>query len=203
MSLLINQMRPAVQDKTKPPTKTRAEAWELLVEWTKNKNLIKHALAVEAAMVHLAKIFKGDEATWGLVGLLHDFDYEKYPSLADHPYKGQEILMQLGYPEAVRRGIMAHAPHTGTSRETMMEKAIFAVDELTGFIVAVALVKPNKKLAAVDVASVRKKMKQKGFAAAVKREEIELGAKELGLSLDEHITQVLNAMQGIADQLGL
>lgn len=183
--------------------KTREQAWELLGEWTKNINLRKHALSVESTMVYLARVFQEDEAEWGMVGLLHDFDYEKYPSLYDHPYKGQEILEKAGYSATVRRGIMAHAPHTGTERRTKMEQAIFAVDELTGFIVAVALVKPNKKLAEVDVKSVRKKLKQKSFAAAVKRDEIELGARELGFSLDDHINHVLTAMRGIAAELGL
>lgn len=181
----------------------RAEAVQLLEQYTQSVNLRKHALAVEAAMRHLAQHFGEHEELWGMVGLLHDFDYEQYPSLDDHPYKGQEILQQAGYPEIVRRGIMAHAPHTGAPRETLMEKAIFAVDELAGFIVAVALVKPNKKLSEVDVASVKKKMKQKGFAAAVKRDDIELGAQELGFTLDEHIHHVLTAMQGAADGLGL
>lgn len=186
-----------------PLTKTRADAWALLTEYTENKNLVKHALAVEAAMRHYGEHFGEDVETWGMVGLLHDFDYEKYPSLDDHPYKGQDILKDAGFPDLIRQGIMAHAPHTGTPRNTIMEKAIFAVDELAGFIVAVALVKPNKKLAEVDVASVKKKMKQKGFAAAVKREDITQGAEELGLTLDEHIEHVLKAMQGIAPELGL
>lgn len=184
-------------------TKTRQEAWELLNEYTENKNLIKHALAVEAAMRWYANYFDQDQDTWGMVGLLHDFDYEQYPSLDDHPYRGQVILEQRGFSAEIRRGIMAHAPHTGTSRDTTMEKAIFAVDELSGFIVAVTLIKPNKTLAEVDVTSVKKKMKQKGFAAAVKREDIELGAKELGLSLEQHIHNVLQAMQSIASDLGL
>lgn len=154
-------------------------------------------------MRHYAISFQEDPEIWGMVGLLHDFDYEKFPTLDKHPYEGQKILEAEGYPEIIRHGIMAHAPHTGTARVTRMEKAIFAVDELTGFIVACALVKPNKKLAEVDVASVKKKMKSKGFAAAVKREDIELGAKELGLSLDEHIQHVLTAMQGISAELGL
>lgn len=184
-------------------TKTRQEAWELLGAYTQNKNLIKHALAVEAAMRYYARQFGEDEETWGMVGLLHDFDYEKYPTIEQHPYEGQKILEAEGYPEIIRRGIMAHAPHTGTPRVTRMEKAIFAVDELAGFIVACALVKPHKTLAEVDVASVKKKMKSKGFAAAVKREDIELGAQELGLTLDEHIHHVLSAMQGISGELGL
>jgi len=184
-------------------TKTRQEAWQLLTKWTENKNLRKHALAVEAAMRHYARKFGEDEELWGMVGLLHDFDYEKYSSLEDHPYKGQEILEQEGYSEVVRRAIMAHAPHTGTKRESKLEKTIFAVDELTGFVVAVALVKPNKSLAEVDVASVKKKMKAKAFAAAVSRDDFVIGAKELGLSLEEHIEYVITAMRGIADKLGL
>lgn len=175
----------------------------MLNTYTKNKNLIKHALAVEAAMRHYAAVFKEDPNLWGMVGLLHDFDYEQYPTLEDHPYKGQEILLQEGYPEIIRQGIMAHAPHTGTPRNTPMEKAIFAVDELAGFIVAVALVRPSKKLAEVEVASVRKKMKQSGFAAAIKRQDIELGARELGFSLEDHIEHVLDALQSIASDLGL
>lgn len=154
-------------------------------------------------MRHYARHFSEDEELWGMVGLLHDFDYEKYPSLEEHPYKGQEILEAQGYPESIRQGIMAHAPHTGTLRKTQMEKAIFAVDELTGFIVAVTLIKPSKKLADVNVKSVKKKMKQKGFAAAVSRDDIALGAKELELSLGEHIQHVLDAMQNISDTLEL
>lgn len=154
-------------------------------------------------MRQYADFFQDDPELWGMVGLLHDFDYEKYPTLEQHPSEGQKILEQAGYPEIIRRGIMAHAPHTGTPRVTKMEKTIFAVDELSGFIVACALVKPNKRLAEVDAASVKKKMKSKGFAAAVKREDIELGAQELGLTLDEHIQHVLTAMQNISGTLGL
>jgi len=185
---------------TKPD---RNEALKLLFEYTKSDSLRRHALALEQVMRAYAKKFGEDEEIWGITELLHDFDYEKYPSLEDHPYKGQEILKERGYSHEIRQGIMAHAPHTGSRRETMMEKTIFAVDELTGFIVAVALVKPNKTLAEVDVRSVRKKMKQKAFAAAVNREDIEVGAKELELELDQHIEQVLKAMQGIASDLGL
>jgi predicted hydrolase (HD superfamily) len=183
--------------------KTRDDAWELLTRYTKNRNLRKHALAVEAAMRHYARHFKEDEDLWGMVGLLHDFDYEEYPSLQDHPFKGQAILAAEGYAKVIRQGIMAHAPHTGTARTTRMEKAIFAVDELTGFIVAVALVKPGATLAGVDAAAVRKKMKEKRFAAAVNRDDIALGAAELGLTLDEHIDHVVTAMRSIADELGL
>lgn len=182
---------------------TRAAAWELLTRYTANPNLRKHALAVEAAMRHYARHFSEDEELWGLVGLLHDFDWEIHPTLEEHPERGQRILAEAGYPAVIRRAIMAHAPHTGTPRESLLEKAIFAVDELTGFLVAVALVKPNKKLAEVDVASVNKKMKQKAFAANVKREDIALGAAELNLTLDEHIEHVLGAMKEIATRLEL
>ena len=183
--------------------KTRQDAWHLLQKYTKNQNLIKHAIGVEAAMRYYARYFNEDEELWGMVGLLHDFDYEKYPSLEEHPYKGQEILEEQGYSPQLRRGIMAHAPHTGTTRDTQMEKAIFAVDELTGFIVAVALVKPSKKLVDVDVKSVQKKMKQSGFAKGVNREDIITGAQELGFTTEEHIEHVLTAMQSISQELGL
>lgn len=182
---------------------SRSTAWELLQEFTQKPHLLKHALAVEAAMRHYARHFNEDEETWGIVGLLHDFDYEQYPSLDDHPYQGQRILEERGYPLIIRQGIMAHAPHTGTPRHTLMEKAIFAVDELTGFIVAVALIKPHKQLQEVSVSSVTKKLKQKGFAANVKREDITLGASELGLSVEQHIEHVLTALQGVAATLEL
>ncbi len=182
---------------------TRETAYALLTEHTKNPNLVKHALAVEAAMRHYAKHFGKDEETWGIVGLIHDFDYEQYPDLKDHPFKGVEILRTHGWPEALLHAVLAHAPHTGTPRENTMDKAIFSVDELSGFIIAVALVRPNKKLAEVDVEAVKKKMKEKSFAKQVNREEIREGAAELKLSLDEHIQHVLTALQTIAPTLGL
>jgi predicted hydrolase (HD superfamily) len=185
------------------PVKTRQDGWNLLTQYTQNQNLRNHGLAVEAAMRHYARHFKQDEELWGLVGLLHDFDYEQYPSLDDHPFRWQAILKEQGYPEVVRHAIMAHAPHTGTPRETLLEKAIFAVDELTGFIVAVALVKPGKTLAEVDGRAVARKLKQKSFAAAVKRDDITRGAEELGLPPEDHIQHVLAAMQSIAGDLGL
>lgn len=181
----------------------REEAYELLTEYTQSANLIKHALAVEAAMRQYARHFGEDEELWGTVGLLHDFDYERYPDLADHPFKGAEILRERGWPEEIVAAVLAHAEHTGVPRDTRLKQAIFAVDELTGFIIATALVRPDKKLASVEVKSVKKKMKDKSFAAAVKRDEITRGAEELGLSLDEHIGMVLEAMQGIADTLEL
>lgn len=181
----------------------RQKALELLKEYTKNKNLIKHMLAVEAAMRAYAKKFGEDEERWGIIGLLHDFDYEKYPSAEDHPYKGAEILRQRGYDEDFVKTVLAHASHTNESRNTIAKKAIFAVDELTGFIVAVALVKPNKTLSEVEVKSVKKKMKDKAFARQVNRDEISKGAEELGVSLDDHIETVLSAMKAIANELGL
>ncbi|HSX24876.1 MAG TPA: HDIG domain-containing protein [Candidatus Andersenbacteria bacterium] len=185
------------------PNKTRSDAWNLLTTHTKNQNLIKHGLAVEAAMRFYARKLQGDEEVWGMVGLLHDFDYEKYPTLEEHPYKGQEILEAEGFSEEIRTGIMAHAPHTGTTRETMMHKAIFAVDELSGFIVAVTLIRPSKKIADVDAQSILKKMKQKGFARGVSREDIIQGAEELEITLEEHVQNVLTALQGIAGELRL
>ncbi len=181
----------------------RSEAFQLLKEYTKKEGLIKHALAVEAAMKWYAKKFDGTAEGWGIVGLLHDFDYEKYPDLENHPFKGAQILREKGVEEAWVNAILSHADYSGVKRESNMEKALFAVDELTGFIVAVSLVRPSKKIADVSVKSVKKKMKDKAFAAAVSREDIEKGADELGTPLDEHISNVLDAMKDIADQLGL
>ncbi len=182
---------------------TREEAYALLTEYTKKENLIKHALAVEAAMRAYARKFGEDEEAWGIVGLLHDFDYEKYPSLEDHPFKGAEILREKGYPEEWIEAILGHAEHTGVPRKTNMAKALFAVDELCGFITAVALVRPDKKLDSVKVKSVKKKLKDKAFARQVSREDIRKGAEELGVDLDEHIAFVLEAMKSVADKLGL
>jgi predicted hydrolase (HD superfamily) len=145
----------------------------------------------------------GDEELWGVVGLLHDFDYEKYPSLEDHPYKGSEILKERGYSEDVRRAILSHAEYTGVARVSPMEKTLFACDELAGFITACALVKPGKSLAEVEAKSVRKKMKDKAFARSVHREDIIQGAADLGLDLEEHIAFCIDAMKGIAGELGL
>ncbi len=147
--------------------------------------------------------FSADEDLWGTAGLLHDFDYDKYPSAQEHPYKGNEILKERGYSEEIRRAIMSHADYTGVTRETPLEKALFACDELAGFITAVALVKPGKSLAEVEARSVRKKMKDKAFARSVSRDDIVNGARELGVDLDEHIAFCIKAMQGIATELGL
>lgn len=182
---------------------TRNEAFALLTEYTQKEGLIKHALAVEAAMRAYAKKFAEDEETWGNVGLLHDFDYEKYPTLDDHPFRGAEILREKGYPEEWIEAILGHAEHTDVPRKTLMAKTLFAVDELCGFITAVGYVRPNKKLAEVRVKSVKKKMKDKAFARQVSREDIQRGAEELGVGLEEHIEFVIKAMQGISDQLGM
>jgi len=182
---------------------TREEAWDLLNEYTKKEGLVKHALAVEALMKAYARKFGEDEETWGIVGLIHDFDYEKYPTAEDHPFKGNEILKERGFPEELRRAIMAHAPYTGVPRDTLLAKTLFAVDELAGFITAVALVRPSKKVADVKVKSVRKKFKDKAFAAAVSREDIQTGIQEIGVDEAEHIQLCIDAMAGIADQLGL
>ena len=144
-----------------------------------------------------------DEEKWGITGLLHDFDYERWPSLDDHPYRGNEILTQLGYPEDIRRAIMSHAEYTGVTRETPMEKALFACDELSGLITAATLVKPSKSLAEVDAGSIRRKMKDKAFARSVNRQDIINGAADLGVDLDQHITFCIEAMRGIAKELGL
>ena len=181
---------------------TREEAYQLLTEYTKKDGLIKHALAVEAAMREYAKKFKEDEAIWGIVGLLHDFDYEKYPTATDHPYRGAEILKSKGVPEDWINAILSHASYTGVTRDTLMAKTLYAVDELCGFITAVTYVRPNRALAEVKVKSVKKKMKDKAFARQVNRDEIINGAEELGIPLDEHIDFVIKAMQNISDKLG-
>ena len=185
----------------------REAAWGLLTEFTQSESLRKHALAVEACMRAYARKFSPgsteEEELWGVVGLLHDFDYDKYPSLDDHPYKGNEILKERGYPEEIRKAIMSHADYTGVSRDTPLEKALFACDELAGFITAVALIKPGKSLAEVDAKSVRKRMKDKAFARKVNRDDIVNGAAGLGVELDEHIAFCIEALKPIADKLGL
>ncbi len=188
------------QEKTVP---NREAAWSLLTEFTQSESLRKHALAVEACMRAYARHFGEDEERWGVVGLIHDFDYEKYPSLDDHPMRGSEVLEERGWPEEIRRAILSHADHTGVGRQTKLEHTLFACDELAGFITAVALVKPGKSLAEVDARSVRKKMKDKAFARSVSREDINKGAQELGLELEQHIAFCIEAMKGIAGELGL
>src|SRR6266571_3193208 len=191
----------------------REQAWGLLTEFTQSESLRKHALAVEACMRAYARKFacdspeldssEGKEELWGVVGLLHDFDYEKYPSRDDHPYKGNEILKERGYSDEIRRAIMSHAEYSGVPRQSPMEKTLFACDELAGFITACALVKPGKSLAEVDAKSVRRKMKDKAFARSVNREDIVQGAADLGVDLEEHIAFCIEAMKGVAQALGL
>jgi len=182
---------------------TRQEAYAILTEHTRGESLIKHALAVEGAMRFYAARAGADADTWGVVGLLHDFDYEQYPSLDDHPFKGAEILRARGYGEELIQTILSHGDHTGVPRETPMQRALFAVDELSGFVTAVALVRPSKKLEDVEPSSVKKKLKDKAFARNVSREDIRRGAELMGLSEDEHIANVLTALKAIAPDLGL
>ena len=186
---------------------TREAAWLLLTEFTQSESLRKHALAVEACMRACSLKF-GDgspeaENLWGLVGLIHDFDYERWPTPEEHPCKGNEILKERGYSDEIRRAIMSHAEYSGVSRDTPMEKALFACDELAGFITAVALIKPGKSLAEVDVKSVRKRMKDKAFARKVNRDDIINGAVALGVDLDEHIGFCIEALKPVAKELGL
>src|SRR6201988_2412659 len=179
----------------------RETAWGLLTEFTQSESLRKHALAVEACMRACARKFgdgsKEDEEVGGIVGLIHDFDYERWPSLEDHPYRGNEILKQRGGPEVILRAVMSHGEYSGVTRDTPMEKALFACDELAGFITAVALIKPGKSLAEVDTKSVRKRMKDKAFARKVNRDDIINGAAALGVDLDEHIAFCIEALQGV------
>ncbi|MBE7503410.1 MAG: HD domain-containing protein [Verrucomicrobiales bacterium] len=182
----------------------RAEAWQLLTEYTPSDSLRKHALAVEAALRHYVPRFSGDVEQWGLTGLLHDFDYERWPSPPDHTRQGAVLLRERGVDEEIVGAILSHATWNWDEYplDRPLRRALFAVDELCGFITAVAYVRPER-LTGLGAASVRKKMKQKSFAAAVRREDIEQGAVLLELALDDHITQVVTAMQGIAADLGL
>lgn len=176
--------------------KTRDEAWNLVCEWTASESLRRHMLAVEAAMRGQARrAANADEPLWGLTGLLHDFDYERFPDPPDHPQKGAEVLRAEGYPEEMVTAILGHADYSGVPRETPLAHALFAVDELSGFLTAVAYVRPDRSLASVAVASVKKKLKDKAFARAVSREDIARGAAELGLDVDTHIANVLADLQ--------
>jgi putative nucleotidyltransferase with HDIG domain len=182
---------------------SREQAWQLLCEYTQKEGLRNHALAVEAAMRYYARLWNEDEALWSLTGLLHDFDYERWPDEQNHPYRGVEILAAQGYPEEMRTAILGHAPYTGTPRQTRLAKALYACDELAGFVTAVALIKPSKSLADVDLPSVKKRLKEKAFARGVHREDVYQGAEEIGLPLDEHIENVIRALQAAAGELGL
>ena len=183
--------------------KTREDAIELLHRYTKTNSLRKHALAVEQAMRACARRYAGDEERWALCGLLHDFDYEAYPTAEEHPFVGSRILEAEGWDDEFRRTILSHATYSGVPRDTVMAKALFACDELCGFLTACALVQPGKTLAEVKVKSVKKKLKDKAFARSVSRGDIALGIEELGVELEDHIEFVLGALREIAPELGL
>lgn len=183
--------------------KSREESLALLKEYTKSESLTKHALGVEAVMRAYARKYGEDEEIWATVGLLHDFDYEVHPTADKHPVEGSKILRERGYTEDIIYAILCHADYLDLERKSLMDKAIFAVDELVGLVTAVALVRPNKSVIEVEVKSVRKKMKDKAFARGVIREDIINGTAQLGVDMDEHIALVIQAMQGVAEELGL
>ena len=184
-------------------TRNREECWKILNEYTKSEALIKHALAVETSVRAYARKFNEDEEYWGNVALLHDFDYEMYPTANEHPFKGSEILKDKGFDGEFRKAILSHADYSGVERETLLEKVLFACDELAGFITAVTYVRPSKTVDEVEVKSVKKKLKDKAFARAVSREDILKGAELLGIPLDEHIGFCIKAMRANKEQLGL
>jgi len=186
-----------------PVDLTREHAWRLLTEYTKGESLLKHALGVEAAVGGYARAFGEDEEGWSIVALLHDFDYERWPSAEDHPFRGSEILREHGYPEWVMRAILSHADYSGVARDSLLEKTLFACDEMAGFVTAASLVRPTKSVLDLEPASVVKRMKDKAFARAVKREDLRKGAELLGLSLEEHIANVIRFMRERAEALGL
>ena len=182
---------------------TRDDAWTLLTEWTQGDSLRKHALAVEAAVRGYARLFGENEEDWGIVALLHDFDYERYPTLDQHPFRGCEELTRRGYPEWVTRAILSHAEYSGVPRESKLEKTLFACDEMAGFVTAAALVRPSRSVLDLDASSVLKRMKDKAFARAGSRDDLRKGAEELGIALPEHVTNVIRFMRERADVLGL
>jgi predicted hydrolase (HD superfamily) len=181
----------------------RDAAWQLLTEYTKSDSLLKHAMGVEAAVRGYARTFGENEEEWGIVALLHDFDYERWPSLDDHPFRGCEILREKGYPEWVTRAILSHAEYSGVPRESRLEKTLWACDEMAGFVTAASLVRPSKSVLDLESASVIKRMKDKAFARGVKREDLRRGADELGVPLEQHIANVIAFMRERADALGL
>ena len=184
-------------------TRNREACWDILTEYTKSEALIKHALSVETCVRAYAKKFNEDEKYWGNVAMLHDFDYEMYPTAEEHPYKGSEILKEKGFDEEFRKAILSHADYTGVARATLLEKVLFASDELAGFITAVTYVRPSKTVDEVEVKSVKKKLKDKAFARAVSREDIKKGAEELGIPIEEHIEFCIMAMRKNKEALGL
>src|SRR6186713_1665300 len=181
----------------------RDNAWRLLTEYTKTESLLKHALAVEASVRGYARQFGEDEEAWGTVALLHDFDYERYPDQENHPYRGVEVLKAKGYPEWVTRAILSHADYSGVPRESRLEKTLYACDEMSGIVTAASLVRPSKSIMDLEASSVIKRMKDKAFARAVNRDDLKRGAEELGIPLDQHITNVIAFMRERADALGL
>lgn len=184
-------------------TPTRADAWILLTECIAGESLRKHALAVEVSLLGYARFFGDDDQEWGIVGLLHDFDYERWPAPEDHPFRGAEILSEKGYPATMIRAILAHADHTGVHRETWLEPTLFACDEMAGFVTASALVRRSKSILDLEPRSVKKRMKDNAFARAVNRDDLRRGAVEIGLELDEHIANVIGFMRARAGALGL
>jgi len=181
----------------------RDAAWQLLTEYTKSESLLKHAMGVEAAVRGYARSFGEDEEQWGIVGLLHDFDYERWPTPDDHPFRGCEILRERGYPDWVTRAILSHAEYSGVPRESRLEKTLWGCDEMAGFVTAASLVRPSKSILDLEPSSVIKRMKDKAFARAVKREDLRRGAEELGLPLEVHVGNVIAFMRERADALGL
>jgi len=182
---------------------SRADAWALMTEYTQGESLRKHMMAVEAAVRGYARQFGEDEEDWGVVALLHDFDYERFPNQENHPYRGVEVLKARGYPEWVTRAILSHADYSGVPRESRLEKTLYACDEMSGIVTAAALVRPSKSILDLEASSVMKRMKDKAFARAVNRDDLRRGAEELGIPLDQHIANVIAFMRVEADALGL
>jgi putative nucleotidyltransferase with HDIG domain len=182
---------------------SREDAWALMTEYTQGESLRKHMLAVEAAVRGYARLWGENEADWGVVALLHDFDYERWPDQANHPFRGVEILEERGYPEWVTRAILSHAEYSGVPRESRLEHALFACDEMSGIVTAAALVRPSKSIMDLEASSVIKRMKDKAFARAVNRDDLRKGAEEIGLPLDQHIANVIAFMRVEAEALGL
>ncbi len=182
---------------------SRNEAWALVTEHTQSESLRKHMLAVEAAVRGYARLWGEDEDDWGVVALLHDFDYERWPDQTNHPFRGVEILKEKGYPDWVTRAILSHADYSGVPRESRLEKALYACDEMSGFVTAAALVRPSKSVLDLEAGSVLKRMKDKAFAKAVNREDLKRGAEELGLPLEDHVGNVIQFLRVQAEPLGL
>ena len=182
---------------------TRDDAWALVTEWTASESLRKHMLAVEAAVCGYARLHGENEDDWGLVALLHDFDYERYPDAENHPFRGVEVLKGLGYPDWLTRAILSHADYSGVARESRLERTLYACDEMSGFVTAAALVRPSKSVLDLEPSSVMKRMKDKAFARAVSRDDLRRGAEELGLPLEEHVANVIRFLGVRAEALGL